>query len=149
MSRLYARDIMHPRVSLYVKDAGYDVVNKLLVNYPALPVVNDNGEVVGIVSEYDVLDALKEKRTIHEFSAESLMGCGHSEHGVCKDPLTISYNAAIDDIVNTFYQERVSVLPVVDDRRKLIGIITRKNIITAMAEMGFWPEVDFQKRVAA
>jgi CBS domain-containing protein len=148
MTTLYAKDIMHPRLSLSVKDKGYDVVKKLLVGYPALPVVNDSNEVVGIVSELEVLGALKEKRTIHEFSAESLMGCGHAEHGVCKEPLPISERATIDDVVGTFYKERVSILPVVDDKKKLIGIIARKNIITAMAEAGFWPQVEFQKRAA-
>ena len=33
MSSLYGRDIMHPRVSLYVKDKAADVVKKLMVNY--------------------------------------------------------------------------------------------------------------------
>ena len=148
MKTLRAIDIMNPRVSLYVKDKGSDLVKKMMANYPALPVVNDNLEVMGIVSEYDVLDAIKEKRTVHEFSAESLMGCGHAEHGICTSPITIKSNAVIDDIVETFYKERISLLPVVDDNKKLVGIITRKNIITAMAEMGFWPEVEFQKRAA-
>jgi CBS domain-containing protein len=149
MARLLAKDIMHPRVSLHITDKGSDLVKKLMANYPALPVVNDKLEVVGIVSDYDVLDALKEKRTINEFSAESLMSCGHAEHGTCTDPLTISSDMPIDDIVNTFYKERLSILPVVDSMKKLVGIITRKNIIYAIAEQGFWPEVAFQKRVAA
>jgi len=149
MAELFAKDIMHPRVSLYVKDKGDVVVNKLLVNYPALPVVNDDLEVVGIVSEYEVLDALKEHRTIHEFSAESIMSCGHAAHsGVCAEPLTIPMNTPIEDVAMTFYEKRVSLLPVVDDKKKLIGIIARKNIIVAMAEHDFWPKAQFQKRAA-
>lgn len=149
MAELFAKDIMHPRVSLYVKDKGDIVVNKLLVNYPALPVVNDDLEVVGIVSEYELLDALKEHRTIHEFSAESIMSCGYAAHsGVCAEPLTISMSAPIEDVAMTFYEKRVSILPVVDDEKKLIGIIARKNIIVAMAEHGFWPQAQFQKRAA-
>ncbi len=148
MIRLYAKDIMHPRVSLYFKDKGSDLVKKMMVNYPALPVVNDDLEVVGIVSEYDILDALKEKRTIHEFSAESLMSCGHAEHGTCKEPVTISSDMPIDDIVDTLFKERLSILPVVDDKKKLVGIITRKNVIYAIAEQGFWAEAEFRKRAA-
>jgi CBS domain-containing protein len=149
MPDLFAKDIMHPRVSLYVKDKGEVVVNKLLVNYPALPVVNDDREVVGIVSEYEVLDAMKEHRTVHEFSAESIMSCGHAEHsGVCAEPLTISMNTPIEDVAKTLYEQRVSLLPVVDNEKKLIGIITRKNIIVAIAEHCFWPEAEFRKRAA-
>jgi CBS domain-containing protein len=148
MTRLVAKDIMFPRVSLYAKEKGSELVKKLMINYPALPVVNDNLEVIGIVSDYDVLDALNEKRTVHEFSAESLMSCGHAEHGVCTEPLTISANMLIDDIVNTLYKERVSILPVVDEKKKLVGIITRKSIINAITELGVWPDVEFRKRAA-
>lgn len=147
MSCIVARNIMHPRVSLPAKLKGDEVVEKLMCGYPALPVVNDNLEVIGIVSEYDVLSAIREGRTIHEFSAESLMTCGHAEHGACGTPVTVSPNTIIEDIVDLFYQNSssLSILPVVDKNR-LVGIISRKNIITALAEKGFWKEHDFQKR---
>jgi CBS domain-containing protein len=117
-----AKDIMHPRLSLHASEKGINIAKKLLGDYPGLPVVNDKLEVAGIVTERDLLNALKEKRTVHEFSAESLMGCGHSEHGVCKEPLTISSDASIDDAVSIFYKERVPILPVIDDKKRLIGI---------------------------
>ena len=147
MKKLLAKDIMHPRVSLSAKTTGEDLVKKLLVSYPALPVVNENLEVIGIVSDHDVLNSVKEKRTIHEFSAESLMGCGHTAHGFCKEPVTASGDTPIDDIIGLFVREGISLIPVVENR-KLVGVITRKNIITAMAEEGFWPEAEFQKRAA-
>ncbi len=58
MTDLLTKNIMHRRMSLYLKDRGDDVMIKLLANYPALPVINDDREVVGIVSEYEVLDAI-------------------------------------------------------------------------------------------
>ena len=77
------------------------------------------------------------------------MSCGHAAHsGVCAEPLTISLDTPIEDVAMTFYEKRVSILPVVDDEKKLIGIIARKNIIVAMAEHGFWPQAQFQKRAA-
>jgi predicted transcriptional regulator len=92
MIRLVAKNIMFPRVSLCAKDKGSELVKKFMINYPALPVGNNDLGVIGIVSDYDVLDALNEKRTVHELTAETLMSCGHAEHGVCKEPLTISAN---------------------------------------------------------
>lgn len=149
MSCICAKDIMHPRVSLPAKLKGQELVERLMCGYPALPVVNDDLEVIGIVSEYDVLSAVKEGRTIHEFSAESLMSCGHAGHeGVCSMPITVASDAPIEDIVNLFYQNStgLSILPVVE-KKKLVGIIGRKNIITALAEKGFWKEHEFKKRV--
>jgi len=143
---LTAKDIMHPRVSLHAKDKGDDVVRKLMCSYPALPVVNDNLEVIGICSEYDVLSAIKERRTIHEFSAESIMTCG-SRIGteVCPPPVTVQQDTSIDKIVDIMHSTKFLVLPVVNGN-KLVGIINRKNIINALAEQGFWPEHEFQKR---
>ncbi len=146
MSCRVAKDIMYPRVSLYAKEKGEELVKKLMSPYPALPVVNENDEVIGIVSEYDILNALKEGRTIHEFSAESIMSCGHAEHGVCSTPVTVTPNIAIEDVADLMYNRNVTILPVVADK-KLVGIVTRKSIINAMAERGFWPEHEFQKRV--
>lgn len=148
MIRLAAKDIMFPRVSLYAKDKGSELMKMFMINYPALPVVIKDLEVIGMVSDYDVLDALNEKRMVHEFSAESLMSCGHAEHGVCKEPLTISANTMIDDIVNTLYKEWVSILPVVDERKELVGIITRKSFISAITEIGVWSNIDFRKWAA-
>jgi CBS domain-containing protein len=148
MIRLVAKDIMFPRVKQCTKDKGSEHMKKLMINYLALPVVNDDLEVIGTVSDYDVPDAVNEKRTVHELSAESLMSCGHAEHGVCKEPLTISANMLIDDIVKTLDRERVSIMPVEDERKKLVGIITRKSVINAITEIGIWPDVDFRKWAA-
>ncbi len=51
MTRLVAKDIMFPRVSPYAKEKGSELVKKFMINYPARPVVNDDLEVIGIVSD--------------------------------------------------------------------------------------------------
>lgn len=150
MTCVAARDIMHPRLSIPAKAAGPDVVKKLLAEYPALPVVNEKGQVVGIVSEYDVLDALEENHTIHEFSAETIMSCGHSDHtDVCNEPITVSPDTTIEDILEIFFGQRISIIPVVNNIRekKLIGLVSRKSIISALAEEGFWPEHEFKQKL--
>jgi len=151
-NKLYARDIMHPRVSLSSKEHGKGLVEKLMSPYPALPVVNDHSEVIGIVSEYDILNALEEGRTLNEFSAESIMSCGHATHtDVCDSPTFVTPDTSVDDIVDLMYRERFSILPVVESEKssRLVGLISRKNIINALTEDGFWPERHFQKRVKA
>jgi CBS domain-containing protein len=128
--------------------AGQELIEKLTGVYPALPVVDDTLEVVGIVSEYDVLQAVKEGRTIHEFSAESLMTCGHPDHGSCGTPVSVAPDSPLTDVVDLFLGNgsSLSLLPVVS-KKKLVGIIARKNLMLALAEKGFWPEHEFQKRL--
>ena len=148
MATLKAKDIMHPRVSILAKEGGDKLVRKMMTSYPALPVVNDDLEVIGTISDSDILDAVREGRTIHEFSAETVMNCGHAEHhqNVCRTPVTVKTDASIKEIVDLMYSEHLSILPVVEGK-KLVGMISRKNIINAMSEKDLWPEVDFQKRV--
>ena len=145
MSCIVAKDIMYPRVSLSAKTKGIDLVRKLMCPYPGVPVVNEKSAVIGIVSEYEILDAIRENRTVNEFSAESLMSCGHAEHGVCSTPVTVSPNTSIEDIADLMYKRNISILPVVENN-VLVGLITRKSIINAMAEEGFWKEHEFKKR---
>ena len=150
--QLYARDIMHPRVSLSSKERGKELVEKLMSPYPALPVVNDHFEVIGIVSEYDILNAIEEGRTLNEFSAESIMSCGHVTHtDVCDAPTFVTPDTSADEVVDLMYREKFSILPVVENKksRRLVGLISRKNIINALTEDGFWPEIHLQKRVKA
>jgi len=146
MSCIRAKDIMHPRVSLQAKEKGRDLVKKLMSGYPGLPVVNENSEVIGVVTEDDVLDAIIEGRTIHEFTAETIMTCGHAEHNVCASPVTVSTDTPIEDIVRLMHDSRITILPVVDGG-KLVGVVARKSIINALAEPGFWHEHEFKKRV--
>ena len=86
-------------------------MKKLMINYPIFTLVNDELEVIGIVWGYDVLDVLTEKGVVHEFSAESLMSCGHVEDGVCTEPLVaISVMMRIDGFVSTLIKARLSIL---------------------------------------
>jgi CBS domain-containing protein len=147
MSCIRAKDIMHPGVSVFAKDRGSDVVKKLTGISPALPVVNDDCVVVGIVSEYDIMIALKEERVLDEFSAESIMSCGHEEHErLCEEPLSITPDTPIDNIVFLFLDSGVSLLPVTE-HKKLVGIIGRSNIMYALSERGLWPEHELEMRV--
>jgi CBS domain-containing protein len=54
----------------------------------------------------------------------------------------------VTDVIELFLGngKSLSVLPVVSER-KLVGIIARKNLMNALAERGFWPEHEFQKRL--
>jgi len=122
-----AKDVMLTNMSLHIEDRGVTLVKKLSGKYHALPVVNDKREVLGLVTEKSVLSALREEKTIFECTAGSLMTCGHLEHDSCPRPLTVSPDTPIGEVLLTMLRERLSTIPVVQNR-VLVGVINRADL---------------------
>jgi CBS domain-containing protein len=122
-----AKDMILANVSLHVKDRGVTLVKKLSGRYHALPVVNDDREVMGLVTEESILKALREEKTIFECTAGSLMTCGHLGHDSCRRPLTVSPDMPIGEVLQTMLRERLSTIPVVKNR-VLVGVINRADL---------------------
>ena len=117
-----ARDFMMKGVSLHVDDRGTTLVKKLSGRFDALPVINDNREVVGIVTEASILKAIREEKTIFRCTAGSLMTCGHLEHDSCRHPLTVSPDTPMREVLTTMHREHLSMVPVVKEG-VLVGVI--------------------------
>jgi CBS domain-containing protein len=70
-----ARDVMNPRVTAATPRAvARDVALQLLSGmYSGLPVVNSKNEVIGVVTEFDLLYAIQSGKDLHTTKAEQLM----------------------------------------------------------------------------
>ena len=111
-----------------------------------LPVV-DGGKLVGIVSEGDFIrrSEIGTQRKRGRW-LRFILGPGKSaddfvhEHGrkvsevMTKDPLTITEDAALAEIVSLMETNNVKRLPVVRDG-KLVGIVSRANLLQAVASL--------------
>jgi CBS domain-containing protein len=111
-----------------------------------LPVVEDD-ELVGIVSEGDFIRR-SEIGTQHKRGRwlRFILGPSQSasdfvhEHGrrvfevMTKDPLTITEDTALAEIVNMMEKNNVKRLPVVRDGT-LVGIVSRANLLQAVASL--------------
>lgn len=92
--------------------------------YTAIPVITDNGDYVGCISEGDFLWYLT---NYPECDRKSL------EHIYIRDILRADWNPAVSiDVSFDVLFDRImnqNFVPVVDDRNKFIGIITRRDIM--------------------
>jgi CBS domain-containing protein len=84
-----ARDVMNKRVTAATPRAiGRDLAQQLLSGmYSGLPVVDTHGAVIGVVTEFDLLNALREGKDLQTVKAEEIMG----QPAVCveeEDPIT-------------------------------------------------------------
>src|SRR5689334_10031569 len=112
-----------------------------------LPVVDNTGKLVGIVSEGDFIrrSEIGTQRKRGRW-LRFILGPGRSasdfvqEHGrkisdvMTKSPLTITEDAALAEIVELMERNNVKRLPVVRDG-KVVGIVSRANLLQAVASL--------------
>lgn len=92
--------------------------------FTAIPMINRKGEYVGTVTEGDVLWTLKDKYALDLRAAEDIsVQCVRRRTRV----EAISVNSNMEDIVSKAMNQ--NFVPVIDDKRIFIGIVTRKDLI--------------------
>lgn len=143
------QDIM-TRAPITVKSSSSiaDAARLLLDNHiSGLPVVDDNGAIVGIVSEGDFLrrgelDTERRRSAFLEFfvspgrlADEYVRAYGRLIGEVMTSPVkTISPQALVSEAVETMERDGINRLPVVDGE-KLVGIVTRSDLLRALANI--------------
>ena len=114
-----------------------------------LPVVDDEGQLVGIISETDLtwqatgveappyvmfLDSViylqnpaKHNQEVHKALGQTVA------EAMSEKPTTIKQDRLVREAARIMHEKKVRRLPVVDDNDKLIGIITQGDVIRMMA----------------
>ncbi len=133
-----------------------DIVHRLAeYEISGLPVVDTSNKVIGMISEKDILKALKtESRTLSMvFPSSHALGMTFEESVdyrelkeamkemqnspiekiMNKNVITVKVNTTIAEVASIMIQNNVNRLPVVKDN-KLIGIITRGDIILGLSK---------------
>jgi CBS domain-containing protein len=96
--------------------------------YTAIPILKRNGEYVGTLTEGDILWYLKNKHNLNIFEAEDvkIMDIPRKH-----DNKPVSASTKLSDIFDTAINQ--NFIPVIDDEKHFIGIITRKKIMNHLA----------------
>jgi len=126
---MLAKDIMNKIVTAAKKKTiGRDLAVKLLSGmYSGLPVVDDNGKVIGVVSEFDLLKAIRSGKSLEQVKAEDIMS---------KNPICVSENTPVEEIIDLMIKNNVIRVPVVRNDN-LVGVISRCDILSSVVEPEF------------
>lgn len=143
------KDIMIQKVITATPDmALLDAAQLLLAHdFDGVPVVNENNEVVGIMTQYDLLEkgsavhlptfqkiitemqvykkdkssVEKDFKEVLELKVKDVMNA---------DPLVLNQDANIVEVIGTFSEHhRVNPIPVIGDDNKLVGVVSRFDIM--------------------
>ena len=139
--RVVVRDVMTRNVIHVREDADITEVTNLLSEnrISGLPVVDGGGRVIGVITEADVLSMAGMKKE-HSFRdiLRHILGeplPSHNRGGkrlkdVMSSPaITTGPESDIRDVALTIDEKRIKRLPVVDEQGRLIGLISRADIV--------------------
>lgn len=144
-------DIMSTEVLTFSTETSVeDAVTALAARgISGAPVVDDDGRLVGLLDDSDLL--LSESR-IHAPSAIEILGAyipvpgsvdrfrDEVRHALARtvgdlmedDPPVVTTAAVVEDVATLMTEREVSRVPVVDADRRIVGIVSRGDLVTAM-----------------
>jgi CBS domain-containing protein len=101
-------------------------VELLASHTPGAPVIDDSGEFIGFVSEFDVLRALEAQKDLNRLTAVDIMA---------KDRIAVTEETSIDEAVKLMEEKRLLNLPV-KRNGKVAYSITRHDLLRAWIGLG-------------
>ena len=114
-----AQDIMTTEVVTTTTCATVAEVATVLAEkkISGLPVVSE-GKVVGIISEADILTAAEDA------TVETVMAC---------DVVSVGPDTCVTEVAKTLTDKGIKRVPVIDCCGKLVGIVSRADVVAAIA----------------
>ncbi len=97
-----------------------------------IPVVRDN-KLIGIISDRDIKEAAPSKATsldVHELYY--LLSEIKVKDIMTPNPVTLKENDSVEKAAVIMLENRISGMPVIDDERHVIGIITQTDVFKVM-----------------
>ena len=132
------RDLMNERVIAVSPEASFKEIVRRMVraHVSAVPVVDRNGRVLGVVSEADLIVREERSGLEHGMLGRRFHGAVRTKAEgliagdlMSRPAVTIPAGASPGEAARTMRRRRVKRLPVVDERGRLIGIVSRGDLL--------------------
>lgn len=133
------KDVMTTQVVAVRLNATYKEMAARLREFrvSAFPVLDDNNKVVGVVSEADMLAKEALEYSVPSFTGGILHGRERTKAAavvaadlMTKPAVTIGPREPVSHAAKLMYSRKIKRLPVVDDDGRLIGIVTRADVLS-------------------
>jgi predicted transcriptional regulator len=135
---LDAYDLMSPQVVVAKENTNAEQISSRLLagEFNGVPVVDDNGAVIGIVTALDILRAIQGGKKLNTMLAKDIM---------TPNPSVVKKDTSIEEIIRVLVEKEIVLVPVVEDNNKLIGVVARLDILREKLNEGF---ITVEKREA-
>ena len=134
-----ASDIMTLGAATIKRDASLSQALRIMIDHriSALPVLDDNHQVVGIVTEGDFMRsgalAVEELLSMEADDRTKALESRAVDEIMSRDPITINSEASIQEVVSLMERHTIRIIPVSSNGRA-IGIISRVDLLRILIE---------------
>ena len=124
-----ASDVMNtPIVAASTKASAREVaLYMLLGGFSGVPILDHDGSLAGIVTELDLLQALRNGKPLENTRASEIM---------TRNVVTVDVSTPIDEIMKILESERILRVPVMENGT-MVGIVSRPDLLRAAVEPQF------------
>jgi len=113
--------IMEKQVQSAEKDTTAEMIASYMMDgFGSVPIVDENNKLVGIVSEFDLLAALRKGKKLQDVAAGEIL---------TPNPVSVTQDTDIVTLMDVLQNNHLIRVPVLDNVGKLIGIVARRDLL--------------------
>ncbi len=113
--------IMEMQVQSATKDTGAEeLASYMMDGFGSVPIVDDQNKLIGIVSEFDLLGALRKGKKLEDVTAGEILTAS---------PISVTKDTHVMTLVDVLQNNHLIRVPVLDNRGSLIGIVARRDLL--------------------
>ena len=113
--------IMEKQVQSAEKDTTAEMIASYMMDgFGSVPIVDENNKLVGIVSEFDLLAALRKGKKLQDVTAGEILTA---------NPVSVTQDTDIVTLMDVLQNNHLIRVPVLDNVGNLIGIVARRDLL--------------------
>ena len=115
LEEIMTRPAISARENTPAKDIAFEIFYGF---FSGMPVTDENGKVIGVVTELDLLKQVLAGKDFEKITAGDIM----------TKPLTVDVNTSLRDALTVMIEKNIIRIPVTEEGR-LVGVIARRDIL--------------------
>ena len=113
--------IMEKQVQSAEKNTKAELLaSYMMEGFGSVPIVDENNKLLGIVSEFDLLAALRKGKQLPDLAAGEILTA---------NPVSVTQDTDVVTLIDVLQNNHLIRVPVVDNVGKLIGIVARRDLL--------------------
>ncbi len=104
------------------------LASMMMEGFGSVPIVDDTNRLIGIVSVFDLLDAIRKGRKLADVTAGEIM---------IPNPVSVTKDTDVLTVIDVLHNNNLTRVPVVDSTRRVIGIVARRDVLRGYLQSSY------------